>query len=73
MKVEDAATGNTGVWITFIGVVIFYIALAAALVYVLRRMSQRFREGTELVVPYGPSDAGPAEPGRLEEETVDAP
>ena len=28
MKVEDAATANTGVWITFIAVVLLYIALA---------------------------------------------
>ena len=27
MKVEDAATGNTGVWITFIAVVVLYLAL----------------------------------------------
>ena len=27
MKVEDAATGNTGVWITFIGVVLLYVGL----------------------------------------------
>ena len=27
MKVEDAATGNTGVWVTFVGVVVLYTAL----------------------------------------------
>ena len=27
MKVEDAATGNTGIWITFIGVVLLYVGL----------------------------------------------
>ena len=27
MKVEDAATGNTGVWVTFIGVIVLYTAL----------------------------------------------
>ena len=27
MKVEDAATGNTGVWITFVGVIVLYAAL----------------------------------------------
>ena len=27
MKVEDAATANTGIWITFIGVVILYVGL----------------------------------------------
>ncbi|MGB0114997.1 MAG: cytochrome ubiquinol oxidase subunit I [Ilumatobacteraceae bacterium] len=66
MKVEDAATGNTGIWITFLAIIVFYIGLAAGLVYVLRRMSKRFREGAELIVPYGPS----AEP---DHEKVDAP
>ncbi len=27
MKVVDAATGNTGVWITFVAIVVLYIAL----------------------------------------------
>jgi cytochrome d ubiquinol oxidase subunit I len=56
MTVEDGATANTGVWITFILAVVIYAALAAATVYVLRRMSRRFREGAELIVPYGPTD-----------------
>jgi cytochrome bd ubiquinol oxidase subunit I len=64
MKVEDAATGNTGVWVTFIGVVVLYIALAFTTVYVLRGMSRRFRRNEEAGetddygeedVPYGPS------------------
>ena len=44
MKVEDAATANTGIWITFIGVVILYIGLGVTTVLVLRQMSRRFRE-----------------------------
>ena len=36
MKVEDAATGNEGVWITFIVVVVIYLALATTVVLVLR-------------------------------------
>lgn len=58
MTVEEAATANTGVWITFIAVVLLYTAVAATLVFVLRSMSRRFRrEGsTEHSVPYGPSD-----------------
>jgi cytochrome d ubiquinol oxidase subunit I len=64
MKVEDAATGNTGVWVTFIGVIVLYIALAFATNYVLRGMSRRFRANEEAGetddygeadVPYGPS------------------
>ncbi|HEY8526944.1 MAG TPA: cytochrome ubiquinol oxidase subunit I [Acidimicrobiales bacterium] len=57
MKVEDAATTNGGVWITFLVVVAVYLALAVALVLVLRAMSRRFRRQDELVdtdVPYGP-------------------
>ena len=44
MKVEDAATTNEGVWITFIAVVVLYVALATTVVLVLRSMSRRFRE-----------------------------
>jgi len=64
MKVEDAATGNTGVWVTFIGVILLYTALACTTVYVLRSMSRRFRRNEEAGetddygeddVPYGPS------------------
>ena len=47
MKVEDAATGNTGVWMTFIAVVVLYAALAFTTVYVLRGMSRRFRRNEE--------------------------
>jgi cytochrome bd ubiquinol oxidase subunit I len=62
MKVEDAATGNEGVWITFIVVVVIYLALATTVVLVLRSMSRRFRRQAELVdddVPYGPREPLP--------------
>jgi len=58
MKVEDAATGNTGVWITFFAVVGLYIGVAVTTILVLRGMSRRFREKDgfdETDVPYGPS------------------
>lgn len=61
MKVEDAATGNTGVWITFVGVLVLYAGLGAATIGVLRAMSRRYREQGEFsddAVPYGPT--GPA-------------
>ena len=45
MKVEDAATANTGIWITFIGVVMLYIGLGITTILVLRMMSRRFRQG----------------------------
>jgi cytochrome d ubiquinol oxidase subunit I len=67
MKVEDAATTNDGVWITFIVVMAIYVTLATTLVLVLRSMSRRFRRQAELVdtdVPYGPREL----PERTHEE-----
>jgi cytochrome d ubiquinol oxidase subunit I len=58
MMVEDAATGNPGVWITFIAVVILYALLGATTILVLRAMSRRFRRAggfTDLDTPYGPN------------------
>jgi cytochrome d ubiquinol oxidase subunit I len=54
MKVEDAATGNTGVWITFVAVVLLYLTVAVATVLVLRSMSRRFRRADEAVDQMGP-------------------
>ncbi len=72
MKVEDAATGNTYVWVTFIGVLVLYAGLGYAAIRVLRTMSRRAREGVgpDDDGPYGPSGpiAGPIEgpvPGEL--------
>jgi cytochrome bd ubiquinol oxidase subunit I len=62
MKVEDAATTNEGVWITFIVVVAIYLTLATTVVLVLRNMGRRFRRQDELVdsdVPYGPREPSP--------------
>jgi len=59
MKVEDAATGNTGVWIMFVSVVVLYLALGVTTVVVLRSMSKRFRRAGGFVdhdTPYGPSE-----------------
>ena len=69
MRVEDAATGNTGVWITFILIAALYIGLAVTTVLILRKMSKRFRDRdvAEHEVPYGPSDPAPQAP---EEVTV---
>jgi cytochrome d ubiquinol oxidase subunit I len=73
MKVEDAATGNEAVWITFVVIVALYLALAATVVWVLRTMSRRFREqaaGTETDrdVPYGPRELRPVPPDERELE-----
>ncbi len=56
-KVEQAATGNEGVWVTFIVIAILYFALAITLILILRAMSRRFRaEGDrgDDDAPYGP-------------------
>ncbi|MFI5612011.1 cytochrome ubiquinol oxidase subunit I [Amycolatopsis sp. NPDC051903] len=58
MKVEAAATGNTGVWITFIAVLVLYLALGVTTIVVLRSMSRRFRRAggfVELDAPYSPA------------------
>jgi cytochrome d ubiquinol oxidase subunit I len=58
MRVEDAATGNTGVWITFFGVVALYLGVGVTTVLVLRMMSRRFRQQPgfdDHDTPYGPS------------------
>jgi cytochrome d ubiquinol oxidase subunit I len=58
MKVKDAATGNTGVWITFLVVLALYSVVGVTTILVLRGMSRRFRrkEGTGEDVPYGPRE-----------------
>ena len=66
MKVEDAATGNTGVWITFLVVAALYVGVGTTTILVLRGMSRRFRAGRgDEDVPYGPRDpVRPEEPAR---------
>jgi cytochrome d ubiquinol oxidase subunit I len=61
MRVEDAATGNTGVWITAIVIAVLYVALAVTTVLILRAMSRRFRsrEVADADVPYGPRGPAP--------------
>jgi cytochrome bd ubiquinol oxidase subunit I len=59
MKVEDAATGNTGVWITFVAVVVLYVAVGTTTILVLRSMSRRFRRAggfADQDGPYGPNE-----------------
>jgi cytochrome d ubiquinol oxidase subunit I len=62
MKVEDAATENEGVWITFIVIAVLYVALAMTTVLILRAMSRRFRDrdSADPGVPYGPEEADEA-------------
>ncbi len=44
MRVEEAATGNTGVWITFFVVVGIYAVVGVTTILVLRGMSRRWRD-----------------------------
>jgi cytochrome d ubiquinol oxidase subunit I len=69
MKVEDAATGNTGVWLTFVLVTLLYLGLGVTTVLILRVMSRRFRERhvPEHEVPYGPRGPRPGAEPALEE------
>jgi cytochrome bd ubiquinol oxidase subunit I len=58
MKVEDAATGNTGVWMSFIVVVLLYLVVGTTTILVLRGMSRRFRRAGGFIdhdAPYAPS------------------
>jgi cytochrome d ubiquinol oxidase subunit I len=60
MRVDEAATTNEGVWLTFLAVVVIYAVVAITTVLVLRGMSRRAREADELDegdTPYGPRPA----------------
>ncbi len=67
MRVEDAATANTGVWISFVVVLLLYVALGVVTIAVLHTMSKRFRRRGGFVeqdVPYGPRPEPEPEPAR---------
>jgi cytochrome d ubiquinol oxidase subunit I len=71
MKVEDAVTGNTGVWLSFIVIALVYLAVGITTVLVLRAMSRRFRRAGGFVdhdAPYAPSE--PPTPSVPEQEEV---
>ena len=59
MKVDEAATANTGVWVTFVLVTCLYLGLGVTTILVLRGMSRRFRRNEafdDSDAPYGPSE-----------------
>jgi cytochrome d ubiquinol oxidase subunit I len=69
MRVEDAATANSGIWVMTVAVVLVYLALGITTIVVLRGMARRYRRAggfTDHDTPYGPSepaeDAAGAEP-----------
>ena len=51
MRVEDAVTGNGGVWISFTVLVIVYTAMTVGAALVLRSMARRWRSGEPLDLP----------------------
>jgi cytochrome d ubiquinol oxidase subunit I len=57
MKVEEAATGNDGVWLTFLVICGVYAVVAVSLVLVLRLMARRFAAADE-----HPDEGGPYAP-----------
>jgi cytochrome d ubiquinol oxidase subunit I len=62
MRVQDAATSNGGVWVTFLVIVGIYAVVGVTTILVLRGMSRRWRAaagGEETDVPYGPSAPPP--------------
>jgi cytochrome d ubiquinol oxidase subunit I len=78
MRVEDAATTNSGVWVTFLAIAVLYLALGTTTILVLRTMSRRFRRAGGFVdhdTPYGPKaiPATDAPSGPFGPETEAAP
>jgi cytochrome d ubiquinol oxidase subunit I len=63
MRTEDAVTKASGVWVTFVAVLVLYVLLGAALIITLRAMARRWRAADEPEpdddVPYGPAPSEP--------------
>jgi cytochrome d ubiquinol oxidase subunit I len=59
LRVEDAVTSSSGVWISLTAVVLVYAAMGVITVRVLRSMARRWRDGDsdDLPTPYGPARA----------------
>jgi cytochrome d ubiquinol oxidase subunit I len=57
LRVEDAVTSSSGVWISLAGVVVVYTVMGVVTARVLRSMARRWRDGQDddLPSPYGPS------------------
>ena len=61
MRTKDAVTQASGVWVTFVAVLVLYVVLGTTLIITLRAMARRWRtaDDGEDDVPYGPEPAGP--------------
>ena len=57
MRVDEAVTSNSGIWISLAMMVVVYVGMAAAATRVLLGMARRWREddAVDLPTPYGPS------------------
>jgi cytochrome d ubiquinol oxidase subunit I len=57
MRVEDAVTDNSGIWISLLVMVVVYASMTVMAARVLRGMARRWRESddVDLPTPYGPS------------------
>lgn len=57
MRVEDAVTIGSGVWVALAGLLVIYGSMGVATVLVLRSMARRWREraDADLPTPYGPA------------------
>ena len=51
MRTEDAVTQADGIWVTFLVVLLLYIALGTALIITLRAMARRWRDTRSRRVP----------------------
>jgi cytochrome d ubiquinol oxidase subunit I len=57
LRTRDAATSNSGLWISYAVAASVYIGMTIGAVVVLRSMARRWRAGdTHLATPYGPGD-----------------
>jgi cytochrome d ubiquinol oxidase subunit I len=56
-------TNASGIWVTFLALVLLYTALGATLIIVLRTMSRRWRreDGRDDAGPYSPETAPPSD------------
>jgi cytochrome d ubiquinol oxidase subunit I len=63
MRTSDAVTNASGIWVTFVLLVILYTVLGATLIIVLRAMSRRWRseDDSDDAGPYSPEKAPPSD------------
>ena len=61
MRTSAAVTHASGIWVTFVSLVVLYVALGVTLIVALRAMSRRWRsdEGEDEGGPYSPEPSPP--------------